>query len=400
MIDLRLDLFPLALRFQRGNVDLVVEVTDVADDGLILHLRHVVVGDDVLVAGGGHEDVGLAAGVVHGHDAVAFHRGLKGVDGVNLSHPHLSRQRAQRLRGALAHVAITGDHGHLAGDHHVGGALDAIDQRLAAAVQVVELALGDRVVHVDGAEHQRALGRHFLEAVHAGGGFFGHADDLRALAAVPGGVFGQLGLDGGKQDAFFLAARVGQHGGVGFGLLAQVHQQRGIATIVQDHVGAFALRTLGAKLENAMGVVPVILQRLPLDGEHRCPVGSDGGGGVVLGREDIARGPADLRTQGLQGLDQHGRLDGHVQRTGDARALERLLDREFLADGHQARHLGLGDLDFFAAPVGQTDVSNGRVGQQGSFEWCVHGGSRCDVMQNHDPGGHAHPNSWVSVVAG
>ena len=28
----------------------------------------------------------------------------------------------------------------------------------------------------------------------------------------------------------------------------------------------------------------------------------------------------------------------------------------FLADGHQARHLGLGDRDFLAAPIGQADV--------------------------------------------
>jgi len=29
------------------------------------------------------------------------------------------------------HVAVTGNHGDLAGDHHVGGALDAVNQRLA-----------------------------------------------------------------------------------------------------------------------------------------------------------------------------------------------------------------------------------------------------------------------------
>ena len=43
---------------QAGHVDLVVEVADVADDGLVLHLRHVLGGDDVPVAGGGDEDVG------------------------------------------------------------------------------------------------------------------------------------------------------------------------------------------------------------------------------------------------------------------------------------------------------------------------------------------------------
>ncbi len=45
VIDLRLDFFPLVL-LDRGDVDLVVEVADVADDGLVLHTGHVVVRDD------------------------------------------------------------------------------------------------------------------------------------------------------------------------------------------------------------------------------------------------------------------------------------------------------------------------------------------------------------------
>ena len=54
-------------------------------------------------------------------------------------------------------------------------------------------------------------------------------------------------------------------------------------------------------------------------------------------------------------------LDGHVQRAGDARALQRLLGAVFRADRHQARHLGLGDVDFLAAPVGEPDVGNAIV---------------------------------------
>ena len=42
VVDLRLDLFPLAL-VERGDVDLIVEVADVADDGLVLHRGHVLV---------------------------------------------------------------------------------------------------------------------------------------------------------------------------------------------------------------------------------------------------------------------------------------------------------------------------------------------------------------------
>ena len=88
MVHLRLDLFPLAL-LQRGDIDFVVKVADVADNGLIFHGRHVLVGNDVFVAGGRDKNVGLVGGVIHGDDLVAFHRGLQGVDGVDLGDPDL-----------------------------------------------------------------------------------------------------------------------------------------------------------------------------------------------------------------------------------------------------------------------------------------------------------------------
>ena len=118
---------------------------------------HVLVRDHVEVAGRRDEDVGLVGGVLHGHDAIAFHRRLQRADRIDLGDPDLGRQRAQRLGAALADIAVAAHHGDLAGDHHVGGALDAVDQRFAAAVQVVELGLGDRVVDVDGREGELAV---------------------------------------------------------------------------------------------------------------------------------------------------------------------------------------------------------------------------------------------------
>ena len=91
---------------ERRHVDLVVEVADVADDGVVLHPPHVLVGDDLVVAGGGDEDVGLVGGVVHGHDAVAFHRRLQRADRVDLGDPHLGLEAAHGLGRALAHLAV------------------------------------------------------------------------------------------------------------------------------------------------------------------------------------------------------------------------------------------------------------------------------------------------------
>ena len=133
LVHLRFDVFPLVL-LHRGDVYLVVKVADVAHHRLVLHAQHLFVGDDMEVAGGGDEDVGLFAGLLHAHHAVALHRRLQRADRVNFSDPHIRAEAAQRLRAAFADIAVAEHQCDLAGDHHIGGALDAVHQRFAAAV--------------------------------------------------------------------------------------------------------------------------------------------------------------------------------------------------------------------------------------------------------------------------
>lgn len=59
-VDLRLDVDLLDSRvvFDSGHIDLIVKVSNVTDDGVVLHLLHVVCHDDILVTGGGDEDIG------------------------------------------------------------------------------------------------------------------------------------------------------------------------------------------------------------------------------------------------------------------------------------------------------------------------------------------------------
>ena len=193
-----------------------------------------------VVAGGGDEDVGDGGRILHGHHPEPLHGRLQGTDRVDLGHPDGGTQAAQGLGAALAHVAVAADHGDLAGDHDVGGTLDAVHQRLAAAVEVVELGLGDRVVDVHGGEQQGTGLEHLIEAMDAGGGLLG--DTLDALGH-PGPVLvvalelaGQHAQDGGP-----LLVVVRGRGRDRAGLLvlhALVDQQGGVAAVVQDHVRA------------------------------------------------------------------------------------------------------------------------------------------------------------------
>ena len=96
----------------------------------------------------------------------------------------------------------------------------------------------------------------------------------------------------------------------------------------------------------------------------------DGGRGVVLGGEDVAARPAHLGAELDQRLDEHGGLDGHVQRAGDAGAGERLGRAELLAQRLQAGHLVLGEVDLLAAERGEREVGDAEVAVDAG-EWAV-----------------------------
>ena len=72
---------------------------------------------------------------------VPLHGGLERVDRIDLSDDDASAERLQRGGRPLADVSVAGHDARLAGQHDVGGTLDAVCQRLAASVQVVELGL-------------------------------------------------------------------------------------------------------------------------------------------------------------------------------------------------------------------------------------------------------------------
>ena len=129
---------------------------------------------------------------------------------------------------------------------------------------------------------------------------------------------------------------------------ALVDEQRHVTAVVYHQLRAFVSR----KRNGLEGQIPVFFQRLALPSEDRRAGRRDGSRSVVLSGENITRSPANIGAEFLEGLDQHRRLNRHVQRARDAHARERLLRSEFFADRDEAGHFMLSDRDLFAAPIG------------------------------------------------
>ena len=132
------------------------------------------------------------------------------------------------------------------------------------AVLVVELGLGDRVVDVDRREQQRAGLRELVQAVHAGGGLLGDADDVGGHPGVLAGALDDRAAQRVEDDAVLLGVVLvgrGDRAG-GLELDAHVDQQGRVTAVVDDRVRAGAV----GPGEHLLGAPPVLLQRLALPG--------------------------------------------------------------------------------------------------------------------------------------
>ena len=85
---LNLDLANALCFFQPRDVDLKIEVADVTDNGVILHLCKVLAANHISAASGCYKDLAPGGRLFHRGDFVSFHCGLQGIDRVDFGDNH------------------------------------------------------------------------------------------------------------------------------------------------------------------------------------------------------------------------------------------------------------------------------------------------------------------------
>lgn len=219
----------LGIGLEPGNVNLDVEVADVANNGIVAHDLEMTANDNVTATSGGDKDLTQRSDLIHGVNLEARHGSLESIDGIDLGDDDTSTHAAERLGTALANITEAGNHCDLAGDHDIGRTLNTVNQGLPATVVVIELGLGDRVIDVDGGHQQLALLQHAIEVMNTGGSLLGNT------------------------------VAVLQHLGV-----LVVNQSSQVTTIVQDEV---ELLSILESSELLLQAPVVLLFRLTLPGE-------------------------------------------------------------------------------------------------------------------------------------
>jgi hypothetical protein len=131
-------------------------VTSLANDCVFGHGLEVLGSDDIAATSRGDEDIGTGSSLFHGRDLVPRHRSLESVDRVDLGDNNACTVRAERFgtlvmnrvrqqptlestndTDPLANITEASNNGDLTSKHDVGGTLDSVDERLAAAVVLI-----------------------------------------------------------------------------------------------------------------------------------------------------------------------------------------------------------------------------------------------------------------------
>jgi len=212
-----------------SNVDLTVEVANVANNGIVGHNLEVLASQDVGTTSGRDKDLALGSSLGHGENLVTGDGSLEGVDGINLGDQDTGTHGTESHGATLSDVSETGDNGSLSGNHDIGGTLDTVDQGLTASVKVVELGLGNGVVNVDGRNKELALLEHLVQVVDTGGGLLGDTvavlEELGVLAVDEGSevttvIENEVGVVMLKRVSFVIGS--GGYGASGYSTLTHV----------------------------------------------------------------------------------------------------------------------------------------------------------------------------------
>jgi hypothetical protein len=142
-INLGLDVLSLGGLVQSSNLDFVIEVTNVAQDRVVLHLLHVLKGDDVNVSGGGDDDVNVVHDGLRGDNLETLHGSLKSADRIALRHVDNAAVVLQCLGAALSNITKPANESLLSSEHDISRSHDTVRERVLASVQVVKLGFGD-----------------------------------------------------------------------------------------------------------------------------------------------------------------------------------------------------------------------------------------------------------------
>src|SRR5947207_8919541 len=174
---------------------------------------------------------------------------------------------------------------------------------MPAAVKVVELRFGHRIIDIDRGNEEPVFLMHFVKSMHPGGCFLGNTapflDDLMPAKRIFALILEEQIL----YDLLFPVGRFSFRPITAFlQLVPFVEEQSRVAAIIDYELGALSVWMR----ESAISAPPIIFQRFAFPGENGDARLRDRRRGVILRGENVAAGPAHARAKTAQRFAQDG----------------------------------------------------------------------------------------------
>ena len=141
-------LFDRSVTIQRTHLNFVVKMSNIANDGLVLHTFHILESDDIFIPGSCDINISFRQGLFHRLDFIALHGSLQCTNRIHFRYHYSSAKTAHGLGTAFPNITIAADHNHFSGDHHIGCPFNAIGQWFTVAINIIKFGFGNGIIHI------------------------------------------------------------------------------------------------------------------------------------------------------------------------------------------------------------------------------------------------------------
>mmetsp|Transcript_21159 Transcript_21159/g.32158 ORF Transcript_21159/g.32158 Transcript_21159/m.32158 type:complete len:342 (-) Transcript_21159:337-1362(-) len=266
LVYLGLDVHTLSDGHKSIHINLVIEVTNVSNNSVILHLLHGGSHENSLVSGGGDENISNIYNILKSGYSVSLHACLKSTDGVNLGNENYASTGTHGMGTSLTNISVSADNSLLSSHHNISGTHDSIGKGVLASVKIVELGLGYGVVYIDSREEKVSLLLHGVQTVNSGGGLLrdshtatGDLVPLISLSSL------KKTLDDGEDNlelSIISGGRIGKSSILKekvLGLLSLMDKKSHISTIINNDIHTVTLAIILRPGYGIEGALPVLL---------------------------------------------------------------------------------------------------------------------------------------------
>lgn len=118
-------------------------MSDVSNNGIVLHFGEVVKGDNTFVSGGGDEDINVSNDIIQTDDFISLHASLKGTNGITFRNIHSGSTASHGSSTSLSNISEATNKYLLSRNHDISGSVQTVNQRVFASIDVIKFTLGN-----------------------------------------------------------------------------------------------------------------------------------------------------------------------------------------------------------------------------------------------------------------